>query len=971
MKKILFLASILAVAPLAAEEAQVADLSGGMWSNVSSNKIPANAAAYIQNFYTDEQPIAEERLGTIKKEDTVLGGGKAVTGLWRFVDSNANEWLIAFSSRTFYKSKTGTAFTSMGVIQTVDTVPEAIDHLGKIWLTNQTDDVWWFDGSSTGAVSSAPKGRHIEKWRNRIVLANVTGSKSTVRISADGDGESWTLGGNPTDPFSIEIGGANDGDGINCLFGSYGDTFIVGRKRDLWAVDGFDQADITVRQISDEVGCLEDRTMRESDGNLFWMSNRGVERMAGRQIERISEPVSDLADILVANATEERSELYTSQGDWEAGTQDPSGWGDTTTFAGDLSNKTTSFTTTSQADFLGGTFTASGFIHTYAFVDTQVALPAGRIETFFPDPFSTFRAGTTGLNPNAGDKVSLWWNKDGDSSVSGGVLTVGDSVGTNYRVTPNAASVLSRGTTFYVEVSALPSCVEGGKQLYSAFVISPYDPSTGGPNGSNTTGNCYYLFRANGDGTFNGPYDGTAGASSDGCPTLAGSPVSDIGMPMTFSVWTSTYAHNWSVNGNTTDGSGGGAGWSNFGNDYWYMRPSVVGDSGCTVTGSMQVSLVGIAPQVFSWNKTYDTAISSPTFDALDISTADVSAGITYTVASATATDGTFGSETSVADGGSVSTHDRVLRLTANFDHVDYDSTASSLNDATVGAYSTGTWTSSLINVGDDISSWSIVEITEIDVDGRITYQFGSTSTADVDSIVNWETIEHAEIPSIDVNPYAAFRSSFVPTASSEALRLQSLKINWNEGDFQPLASWVFDRRYMMSFSTVSSFNDKMLVWQKTNSWTLLDGINAASWATWRDQLYFGNSNDTGYVYQFGTGTSDDGADIESIIRFRSESFNSTFRDKEFKNLYVAYGGNTGFFGNFSMSYVLNQDGNSYALGSTNMNTANGQVSAKFPFPLSNSVRGREIQHVLNKNGTGDRLKLYDLTTIYEVKEEP
>mgnify|MGYP007071640829 CR=1 FL=1 len=93
-------------------------------------------------------------------------------------------------------------------------------------------------------------------------------------------------------------------------------------------------------------------------------------------------------------------------------------------------------------------------------------------------------------------------------------------------------------------------------------------------------------------------------------------------------------------------------------------------------------------------------------------------------------------------------------------------------------------------------------------------------------------------------------------------------------------------------------------------------------------------------------------------------------REKDFRNSWPSYTGNTGFSGNFNLAYFLDRSTTSFNLGTVNMNDGTGQLAPKMPFPLTNAVQGREIQYVLTKQGTGDRLKLHDITTRFTVKEE-
>jgi len=149
----------------------------------------------------------------------------------------------------------------------------------------------------------------------------------------------------------------------------------------------------------------------------------------------------------------------------------------------------------------------------------------------------------------------------------------------------------------------------------------------------------------------------------------------------------------------------------------------------------------------------------------------------------------------------------------------------------------------------------------------------------------------------------------------------------------------------------------------------MLKGINADSFAIWRDALYYGDAESNGYIYKFDVGRDDNGSNIESLIHFKRHDAGSPHRQKDFNKLYLHYAGDLGYSGSIEMTYDVDDSGNSFSLGSADMDEGTGQVSAKLPFPASNVVRGRELQYFLKKNGTGNKLRLDSLVTDFTIKE--
>lgn len=828
MKKLLLIA--LFISPAYAEQFELRDLSGGMYSNASPNVIPDNSAFYIQNFVTDVEPILVERNGYSKRDTTQLGGIKPVTGLWEFQDNAGNQWVISFSSRTFYKNTVGQTPTAFGPNVTVDQAPDCAVNLGNLWCVNGSDPGWSFDGTSTATVSGVPLGKLIESWRNRLVVSNISGSQSTVRFSADGDGTDWTLGGNPTDPFSIQIGGANDGFNVTCMWGSYLDNMIFGRKRDLWALSGFDQADITLRNVSSEIGCLQDGSMREFDGSLLFLSARGMEEMRGITIQHISEPVRNITDEIVKNTANERSIVQTTNSDWGAGSFD-----------------------------------------SLVYVDTETV--SGNLQTTFPDDFSELRDGSNGTK-------TVWKiGSDNDASIgsvsSNGselVMTHNYSIGGERQwIRMNqATNDLRSGTTFHFVISSMTTQAVVPAAIRCVLSTASVE-ATGNILTAVGLSSPYIEFRST---TSMAVTFGTDSLDPCGNTILFST---SIPLPMTIDIFWSTNTFNFTINETSSVVSAcpNPPGSRNM-RQYFILRNT----SGSQAT--VKIDDFSIAPQTF-------------------------------------------------------------------------------------------TYTSQLLNPGTLITSWRPFDINQSLGDGTIQYQIGSTNTASVSAITNYQSISDSAVPTIATGAYAAVKAYFITDEWDDTPTLNDFTISWSEGELQPIKSWNYDRRYWLSFTTNTaggSFNDTILVYQRNRTWTLFKGINASSFATWRDALYFGNSNSTGYVYKFDTGNTDDGSDIESRLITKSYDLGDFVREKSFHTAFLNYNGALAKSGTFDLKYKFNQvDSTESTLKSFSMTENLPGSVRKAGFPRGNLVQGREIQYTLNKVGTGDRLKLYSIWTRYSPKE--
>jgi hypothetical protein len=328
--KHLFYLSVLALLGFVvsghSEEAVINDFSGGMWSYLPPNKIPDNAASLLLNVFTDEGGLFNMRRGygaglVDCGPSTYVGvSSPTIQGVFTFTSASGTEYLVAASSGNLnfaYRYVGGAASCAQGNVSTTTvhwvynatTTYQAVETLGKLWVTDGVDIPVSLTETNTGSglytltassVTTMPRGKLIAAWRNRVVVTRSTSSPSSVYFSGDGDGTSWTLGGNPTDPFELTIGGANDGRPIRCM-ASYGDDLIIGKYNELWRISGFDQEDVTVRKISSGYGCVDQGSIQEKDNALIWLSNRGVVAMQGDSIQVISDPIKNYIDAALRN----------------------------------------------------------------------------------------------------------------------------------------------------------------------------------------------------------------------------------------------------------------------------------------------------------------------------------------------------------------------------------------------------------------------------------------------------------------------------------------------------------------------------------------------------------------------------------------------------------------------------------------------------------------------------------------------
>jgi hypothetical protein len=275
----------------------------------------------------DVSGVAVNRSGYAKYNATALPNAKSVRGLWPFDATDGTKYIIAFSSAAFYKSSGDGTWTAISGLSGFSSSKDfdCTQTIGKFWCANG-DVVFWFDGSSTATVSTAPLGTKIGRFRNRVLMAGISGQAARLRLSGELDGTDWSTGAVlSTSPANIAVGGVDDGQNITCLMGSFQDVYLIGKLDSLWGLYGFSRSDFELREISEEVGCLEPRSVQEKNNCKYWLSKRGLEKFCGATIERVSDPIRDQIDTIITTAGNTRTALDTTQADFQAGNSAASG----------------------------------------------------------------------------------------------------------------------------------------------------------------------------------------------------------------------------------------------------------------------------------------------------------------------------------------------------------------------------------------------------------------------------------------------------------------------------------------------------------------------------------------------------------------------------------------------------------------------------------------------------------------------
>lgn len=922
----------------------------GLYTRYSANAIPDGGLAEALNVLLDQDVdgVVVARNGYSKYNTTAITDTKTVRGLWAFDASDGTKYMVAHSSQNFYKTTGDGIWTAITGANNFSVAKDfdCVQTLGKLYCGN-TDTVFSWDGTSTATVSAAPLGNLLGRFRNRLLIAGVSGAKSRLRGSGELDTSDWTLQipGVSTTPFSIALGGSDDGEDITCLMGAFQDVFVIGKRSSLWGLYGFGRTDFQVRELSREVGCLEQRSVREKNNCLYWLSQRGVEKFCGASIDRVGDPIRNNIDTIVAAAGNTRSLTDTTQSDFEQGNLTASGPGapmNTTIAPNSLVSSRTSFTDGSAAEFAQGTLTNT--VTRGASIGLVISTNSTKGGSF--------------------TDASKWTENDAGTSVpDAGVATNGGAFssgcGTITAACPSGSSACGIVPSGVSVPSGCGGCATGVhpslsvKDGKTGAILATYIP-TPGTNGVTytathtfqtvaTSSSVYFCFGSRGSGY------GVSFSCGGGFSTLQSA-------------------------GGVTDAIG------------WNVVYDWVGQCQSSVVSYVAVSNIRISsysPVGTYTSRTFDTSFSTPTMGSAFVNVSSNSVG-TLTVQEQNSSDGSSWSTAStLAYGAKVLSGKRYWRYIENYATSNGTTTASSTGlESALTANTTGHFISQCRNT-TGVTSWGLLSCNLSQTGGgsiTLAVATGTSCNMATRSTATFTTTTNNTTISVATAAFVSYRAFFNFDISSQAassnLAVLDCAINFTEGGARPpVATQVYRDRYYLSYtsSTASgAINDHMLVLDKNDKWTIFDNHSCYSMSFYNRKLYCGSSTSVGRVWLLDSGTDDDGTAITARIRTKAFNVGMPERRKEFHRLYLDLEPSPDPSQSITLTarYTLERSTPTYPLGTVDLNEDPGSLlTPRIPFPIGNPVSGRNIQLELESTGLNSPWRLFGGRLYYSPLE--
>lgn len=257
--------------------------------------VPTGTLALAINWHFD-------RIGalTTRKGYAIVGAqisaGNAVLGLHQFLDegSGTNDQLIAVVNTVAYYLSAGT-WTSKRTSLTAGSKARFVNYLDFVWMVNGTEATAVWDGAAansfvtTGNAASAPTGKYIEVFRNRVWIAGNTTNPSRVTYSSlpSAGVVLWT----GSDTGTIDVV-PNDGGDITAIK-KFARALYVFKPDFMYRIYSINETEPDPQIF---VGTYSQESVVIAKDGMYWHHPSGIYRLrkGEEQPREISKPVNEI-----------------------------------------------------------------------------------------------------------------------------------------------------------------------------------------------------------------------------------------------------------------------------------------------------------------------------------------------------------------------------------------------------------------------------------------------------------------------------------------------------------------------------------------------------------------------------------------------------------------------------------------------------------------------------------------------------
>lgn len=757
-----------------------------------------------------------------------LGTSQGIHGGHHFFDATGNDVQVWGSSTSLYGIVSDATPARIVSSATLNATWDCADTQGSAYCVNSARDAYIrTNGTSLTSWHTSPLGTMVEATPDRIIVAGVIGNVNTIYVSASNLFTSFVAGPLSTDAFTEVI--AAPGSKLTHL--RWGCGKVLWWKDQSFGIFDFeDQYDATVKIVSDNIGSFDNTSAMDPGGSVWFRGQDGhiYQYDCSGLIKQTIEisPQVQASGHRTTNFWE-----YTSQNDWEGGSIVPSGSLSTTNPTGAVTPSQYSDTDDTVVEFSSNIANSTN-IHVGTTYFTMGQYNDSN-STFTNVPNNSFETGT----------FSGWTRSDVGSTTTSTwtIVTSGSGCGSFSGINGSYVLLLEDSVTFnkqYLEVVDLSGTSVGEAQIIrpgtvttcvvaGTATITSTSPSVVGKRVTLRIKNC----------------SGTSNCNSYTAMNTASSFI----FTGSVSVW---YGY-----------PSGGFG----GNEFFdFVSGGVNVGTGTFVSRTFNTGFTSSTIQIqASWTL-------NDTVPYFEIQHSTSATGRWYKVVSGTGTN---------------AVSNRYIRYISSMTPQATEDGQTQVTSVRVLTLSTGTYYSTIKNA-PSLTAWSTFNPLAADGGGSHAYYVRSSTNSFtvLSSTPSWVAQTANSVVSASTGTFFQFRDDFSVNTATDTTLLDAMVINWYEGTTtdQPYMLY-FDNAVWASVAYGTGVSSNTYIFRRdliNEGWGLYS-FGAGGILVQNNRLYFGDVASTGRIYQFASGMSDNGSDINAFWKSKDFSASDPFLETQ------------------------------------------------------------------------------------------